>query len=102
MRYQVAYIWFIFLSVLDFFFSSLILRHKDGRELNPIADFIFQTFDLHGLAVFKAAMVVFIIILCETIGHWRDDLGRRISLLAVALTSIPVVMALYQLLRTGF
>ncbi len=99
MRYQIAYLWFVSLSVLNLWFSTLILKDSYGRELNPIADLIYQRFHVSGLVVFKLTTVLFIIVLCEVIGTRRDDLGRRVALLAVVLSVIPVLMGMYWVVK---
>mgnify|MGYP004247599739 CR=1 FL=1 len=97
MRYRLAYVFFVLLSLLDLGLTCYILGGELGRELNPIADLIVRRYELFGLIVFKLAMIVLIILLCESIGSRRDDLGRFISRLSVVITSVPVVLSSYQL-----
>lgn len=98
MRYRVAYAMFVFLSLLDLSLTYFILGGRIGWEVNPIAELVVRHYDLFGLIGFKLSLVVLIILLCETIGCRRDDLGRFVSRLAVGLTAVPVVLSSYQLI----
>ena len=42
MRYQSAYLWFIFVSSLDIILTWVILR-KGGVEVNPIAELVIDS-----------------------------------------------------------
>ncbi len=92
MRYQNAYVWFVFVSTLDIMLTWVILM-SGGSEVNPIADAVIQRFGLWGMVAFKFALVVFVIIMCEWLGRRSDRHGRKIAEWAVAITSIPVVLS---------
>lgn len=96
-RYQSTYVWFVFLSALDIMFTWIVLS-QEGWEANVVADFVIRRFGLPGLVTFKFTIVIFVVWLCEFIGRRSDRSGQRLAEWAVALTSIPVVVALYQLL----
>ncbi len=98
MRYRWAYVFFVLLSLLDLSLTCFILDGRMGREVNPIAELIVSRYDLFGLIIFKLSMVALIILLCETIGRQRDDLGRLVSRLAAGMTAVPVVLAAFQLI----
>jgi hypothetical protein len=92
MRYQNAYVWFVFVSALDIMLTWVILQ-SGGSEINPIADAVIQRFGLRGMVAFKFALVIFVIIMCEWMGRRSDRHGRKIAEWAVAVTSIPVVLS---------
>ncbi|MFQ5805679.1 MAG: hypothetical protein ACE5I3_04430 [Phycisphaerae bacterium] len=107
-RYPNAYVWFIFLAALDVMLTYLILhpvlffRDPDmtesrGTEVNALADWIIERWDVPGVVVFKFTLVVLVVILCEIIGRHKDETGRRIAEWAVAITAIPVIIALIQM-----
>ena len=101
MRYQDAYVWFVFVSALDITLTWVILQ-SGGVEVNPIADAVIQTFGLQGMVAFKFALVIFVIIMCEWLGRRSDRQGRKIAEWAVAITSIPVVLSFVMLIAANF
>ena len=48
---------------------------------------------------FKFCLVVFVVVMAEWIGRRSDRAGRKLAEWSVAVTSIPVVLALVQLAR---
>jgi hypothetical protein len=95
--YPNAYVWFIFVSAMDLFLTTVVL-YFGGREVNVLANSVLMAWGLRGLAVFKFAMVVVVIGCCELIGRQRPRTGRWLARFAVGVTAIPVVLALSQLL----
>ncbi len=98
LRYPYLYVWFVFISALDVMLTWVIL-YFGGWEVNHVADFVIGRFGLPGLVTFKFGIVVFVIVLCEVVGRRRPAAGKTLAEWSIAITSIPVVVALYQLLR---
>jgi len=98
MRHQNAYAWFVFLSAMDLMLTWIIL-HSNGREVNPVADWVVTTLDLWGLVGFKFSLVVLVVVLCEMIGPHRPALAQFVSCFAVIITAVPVGYAFFLLLR---
>jgi len=96
-RYPNAYVWYVFLAALDIMLTWTVL-HYGGWEVNTLADWVIEHWDLPGLALYKFTLVMIVIGVCEIVGRRNDPLGRRLSEWAVAITAIPVVLALLQLL----
>ena len=96
-RYPQAYVWFIFVSALDLMMTWVVL-YFGGREVNALADFILQRWQLAGMVVYKFALVVFVICICEIVGHFRSKLGRRLAWFGVLITLVPVIVAFSHLL----
>ena len=96
-RYPQAYVWFIFVSAMDLMMTWVVL-YFGGREVNVLADYILDRWALPGMVVYKFALVVFVIFICEVVGHHRDRLGRRLSIFAVVITLVPVIIAFTHLL----
>jgi hypothetical protein len=107
-RYPGPYVWFVFLSALDIiltylilhpvlFSSDLTMSESRGFEANALADWIIRRWDVPGMVVFKFALVVLVVGICELIGRRKDETGRRLAEWAVAITAIPVVVALVQM-----
>lgn len=107
-RYPNAYVWFVFLAALDVMLTYLILHpvlfsgdlemtESRGAEANVLAGWIIERWDVPGLVLFKFVLVVLVVVLCEVIGRRKDKAGRRLAEWAVAITSIPVVLALIQM-----
>ena len=97
MRYPNAYVWFVFLSALDIMLTWLILG-LSGVELNPIANAVVAHVGLPGMVGFKFGLVILVVVMAEVIGRGRDRVGRKLAEWAVAITAIPVALALWQLL----
>ena len=108
MLYPNAYVWFVFLSALDIMLTYLILHpvlfsrdvfmsESRGVEENVLANWFLERWDVPGLVAFKFMLVVIVVTLCEIIGRRKDATGRRLAEWAVAITSIPVVLALIQM-----
>tara|TARA_B100001059_G_C17797387_1_gene563871 strand:- start:1369 stop:1740 length:372 start_codon:yes stop_codon:yes gene_type:complete len=97
MRYQNAYIWFIFVSSLDIMLTWVILR-KGGVEVNPVAEQVISAWGLPGAIGFKFALMLFVIISCEIVGRSRDALARKLILLGILISSFPVVWSTTLLL----
>ena len=94
--YENHYTWFVLVSALDIMLTWLVL-HAGGREANAIAAAVLQRWGLEGMVVFKFALVVFVIALCEVIGRRNHAAGRRLATWAVALTCVPLVIAVLLL-----
>ena len=99
--YPQAYVWFIFVSALDLMMTWVVL-YFGGREVNVLADYILDRWALPGMVVYKFALVIFVIFICEVVGHHRPRLGRRLSIFAVLITLVPVIIAFTHLLAARF
>ncbi len=91
--YENQYTWFVLVSSLDVMFTWIVL-HAGGREANAVAAAVLERFGLEGMVVFKFALVAFVIALCEVIGRRNVDAGRRLASWAVALTCVPLLVAM--------
>ncbi len=94
--YPNSYTWFVFLAALDVMLTWIILRY-DGHELNVLANFILAFNGLPGMVGFKFLLVAFVVTMCEIVGRRDLWVGRRLAQLCVAVTAVPVVLALTQL-----
>jgi len=98
--YPNAYVWFVLLAALDLMFTWIIL-HNDGHELNILADWVIQRFDLYGVVAYKFLLVLGVVAICEVIGRRNHRVGLRLAHWAVILTTVPVVVGLVNLLAAG-
>ena len=96
--YPHAYFWFIVLSVLDVFGTFVVLDYFNGQEINVIAASVYHHWDLPGMVVMKFATVAFVACLCEIVGRLAPPTGRRLVWWVVAISAVPVCLALCQLL----
>jgi hypothetical protein len=92
MLYENHYTWFVFVSALDIMLTWVIL-HAGGREANQLAASVLERFGLEGLVVFKFALVILVIAICEVVGRKNFATGRRLASWAVALTCVPLLVA---------
>jgi len=95
--YPGAYGLFIALATLDLLFTWAIL-HQGGRELNVVADWVIQRFDLPGVVAYKFALVLLVVLICETAGRKKPPVGVKLAYWAVALTAFPVLVGALHLL----
>lgn len=96
--YPNNYVWYIFLSSLDLMFTWLIL-HAGGREVNALAAWIIEAYNVRGLVAFKFLAVVFVVLICEIVGRRRWVTGLMVARWAVALSAFPVLVGGMHLLR---
>jgi hypothetical protein len=96
-----AYVWYVFVSALDVMFTAIVLHHPHGVEVNPVANYVIQRWDLAGAVVFKFLLVVLVILICEVVGRRRYPTGRVLAMIAVIIGCVPVIAASVQLLLRG-
>lgn len=99
--YPNRYAWFILMSALDIILTHAILHHFSdfgGRELNTIADWFIETFDIWGAIGLKFATVIIVITVCEVVGRFRPRLGSGLATTVLLLSLFPPAVALAQLL----
>lgn len=95
--YPNAYSWYVLLASLDIMLTCVILA-SGGFELNTIANAVIERWNLTGMVVYKFSLVMLVVLICEIIGRQDDRLGRKLAEWSVAITAIPVVLAVAQLL----
>jgi hypothetical protein len=96
MKYENTYVWLIFVSCLDIMLTWIVLW-RGGREANWLAALILHHFGLPGMVLYKLLLVVFIIAICEWIGRHNHSAGGRFARWAVAISAVPVMIALVLL-----
>ena len=100
MRYQPQYVWLILLAALDIMLTWVILFYG-GREENLLAGILMGIHGPRILVVYKFPLVVLVILFCEIVGRKKDQTGRRLANLSVAISAFPVVWSLGLLLFEG-
>ena len=95
--YPNVYVWYVLLASLDVMLTTVILA-AGGYEMNSLADRVLGRWGLPGLVVFKFSLVLLVVAICEVVGRRNDRTGRKLAEWAVAITAIPVVVSLVQLL----
>ena len=90
---------FVSLAALDIIVTWKIL-HLGGHELNAMADWIIRNYDVPGVVLYKFALVLFVVSICEITGRRNRRTGLFLARWAVALTAFPVVVGLVHLLAT--
>ncbi len=103
--YPNHYCWFVLFSALDIMLTHTILekfRDFGGRELNTFADFVIHQAGLNGAIGLKIASVVTVILVLEYVGRSRPTTGLTLANCVVAMSVVPVALALVQLGAVGF
>lgn len=99
MRYPDAYVWLVLVSALDIMLTMIVLVALDGFEVNPIAADVIERLGYTWAIVFKFAIVVFVIVICEVIGRRDDRAGRRLARAAVVINALPVIYTFFLLFQ---
>lgn len=98
LRYPNAYTWLLLMSAMDVMLTWIIL-HLEGREVNPVANWVLSRWALNGIIFYKFALILTFIGICEVVGSMRDSTGRTLSRVSVMIAMIPVVWSLFLLFR---
>jgi len=101
MRYPNAYVWLVLVSSLDIILTLLVLAFWGGNEVNPIADAVIEVMGFAWAIVFKFALIVLVVILCEIVGRLNDRAGRALAKTAVVIGGLPVLYTFALLLTAG-
>ncbi len=96
MLYPNAYAWFVLASAMDVMVTCCVLA-MGGSEMNYLAALVILRWDMWGLILYKFSLVTLVIICCEEIGRRRSTTGKSLALTAVAMTSVPVMLGVGQL-----
>jgi mannitol-specific phosphotransferase system IIBC component len=93
LRYPRAYGWLVFISSMDIIMTWIIIVKHEGAEANPIARAVIDTFGSTGMILFKFALMVLVIVICEIVGRSRDILGRRLAWAGVVISALPMLVS---------
>ncbi len=97
--YPNYYTWFVLLSALDVMFTRVILSPTyRGRELNWVANYVLQRWDVTGLVIYKFLLAAFVVVICEYVGRRRHRTGLRLARWAVLIGCVPVAVQVYLFL----
>lgn len=101
--YPNIYIWYVFFASMDIMLTWVIL-HLRGSELNPIARWIIHEYDLAGMVLYKFLLVFFVVGICEFVGRIQHKalLSRDLAKVSVAITALPVFVAVFLLISKIF
>lgn len=86
--------YFILLNVLDLGVTYLLLTRGGFRELNGLAAFLWQRWQLPGLIVFKLTLVASVAVVCQAIALKNEGTARKILNFG---TILVVLVVLYSL-----
>ena len=99
MRYPNEYVWLVFISMVDLIATWIILARRGGYETNPLADLVITRFGSTGLVLFKVAIFLFVIFVCEIVGRQSESRGRWLDRVGVGISAITLVVSLFIALR---
>lgn len=94
MRYQDAYVWFLFLAAGDVMLTWFILERRGGSEVNPVADLVIRSWGLWGAIGFKFSLVLFVIVVCEIISRRNAKRADFLVGTAIVVSAMPVLYSL--------
>lgn len=98
--YPERYAWFVLASAMDIILTHAILHHFadfGGSELNTIADWVINRFDIWGAIGLKFLTVVVVVSICEIVGRRRPKWGSGLISTVLVLSCVPPGWALVQL-----
>jgi len=90
------YVWYVLVSALDIMLTATVLAHLGMREANTFAQWSINHFGTWGLIGLKFLSVIAVVMICEFIGRRDRRRGRRLAVLAIVLSLVPVTAALAQ------
>ena len=99
--YPGCYVWFVFLSAMDLMMTWVIL-HFGGSEANAVAAGYLNKYGLKGFVIYKFVLVCIIVLICEYVGRRKYRLGRLLAIWSVIVTSSPILIAFYLLVKYVF
>lgn len=92
-----AYAWYVLVCVLDLCLTYTVIFRLGGREVNGLAQFALESGGFWGLIALKVLTMIVVIMACESIARERNAAARRLAEWAVAISAIPVILALVQI-----
>ncbi|MEZ6244096.1 MAG: DUF5658 family protein [Phycisphaerales bacterium] len=95
--YPEHYLWYVLVSALDLIVTHTVLSYLGFEEANTIADRVIDAAGFGGLIAFKFATVLFVVLICEIVGARRPRVGRLLATAAIAISVVPIAIALLQL-----
>jgi hypothetical protein len=99
--YPEPYVWLVFLAAMDVMMTTVIM-FCGGREVNALADWVIARFDVTGLILYKFAILIFFVGICEILGRKNPIAGKRLAKAAIAINLLPVAVAFLLLYRQFF
>ena len=93
----------VVVAALDLVLTHLVLS-IGGHEVNPVARGVLRAADFPGLIIYKFVLVTGVVLIAEFIARHAAATARRVALLAVGISALPVVwstLMVLQLLLTG-
>jgi len=96
-----AYAWYVLVCSIDLMLTHTVMTHAGATEVNAIAARAIEHAGLWGLIALKTATMVVVLLICEAVGGRKFESGKRLSEWAVAISSVPVVLTLLQLVFVG-
>ena len=92
--------WFIFVNLLDFILTYLILQRGGFTEGNPIALFFLYSWGIKGMLYFKCALVTVVVVLAQIIAAKKVEAARRLLNLGTLIVTCVLFYSLSLLLKT--
>lgn len=93
------YAWYVLAGSLDVIVTHAILHHFGGEEVNRIADALIQRFGVVGMVGLKYTSTILVVGICEYVGRRNFTLGRRLAVIAIGLSILPVGVGLLKVLQ---
>lgn len=94
-----AYVWYVLVCVIDLCLTFTVIFRLGGREVNGIARAVLDAGGFWGLIGLKLLTMFVVIGACEALARRRPELARRVAEWAVAISSIPAILTLVQILQ---
>lgn len=83
----------LMLASLDVMLTHAVLT-LGGVEANPLAARVFERGGTLGMSVYKFALIALFVLIVEYIGTRQQASGRRLAHAGIAISLLPVVVAL--------
>ena len=96
--FEAAFCWYVLVCALDLMLTNFVINHAGAIEVNGVANRAIELAGFWGLIALKILTMLVVIGACEVLARQRRRAAVRLVEWAVAISAIPVVVTLAQLL----
>mgnify|MGYP006290856393 CR=1 FL=1 len=90
---------YLLVSMLDLFMTVIVLNRGGFRERNPLALRVLREWGVHGMLVFKIALVTVICLVAQVIARYRPRTAQVVLNAATFATALVVIYTFALILK---
>lgn len=89
---------FVLVNLMDVVMTFLLLNTGAFYESNPLADHILDGWGMVGMAVFKLALVGFVLLIANVVAIWRVETSRYLLYFGTFMVGAVVTYSVYLMM----